>query len=168
LKELLPRFLDQDTFYISSSRVQEKQLSQIDFLVNQVDVSSSPSKPELAFAFQTRAIAVVDRTADINLAAKAITTARLSPHNTSPYAPDVIIVNDFVCEDFRRACLKYASLAPLNTLEKKVIGAEAETIKLLKATETEGKAKIHSDSVSGLSVVEVSDRYVRYHNCSET
>jgi len=53
-----------------------------------------------------RVIVIVDRTADIPSAAKALATARLSFGATSPYAPDVVLVNEFVKKEFLEAIVK--------------------------------------------------------------
>ena len=127
--------------------------------MNQVESSSRPLEAVLASPSNSRVIAVVDRTADINIAAKAIATSRLSPHDRSPYSPDLVVINDFVSEEFRLACLKHASLAPMKSLEKKNFTGVEEIQKLMNTAEAEGKVKIYADSISGLSVVEVKDRY---------
>ena len=158
LKRILPGALDQDTFYISGSKIQEKHFSVVDLFVNQEEHEASPGRLELAPSPNSRSVAVVDRTADINQAAKAITIGRLSSRNTSPYCPDLIIVNDFVVEEFVRTCLKYASFTPLNLLEKKTTTSVKELEILTQTAKAEGKAKIHSDPNSGLRIVEVDDR----------
>lgn len=56
-------------------------------------------------------MAVVDRTADVDLAARAIAAARFGFGGTSPYAPDLVLVNEFVKRDFFEACSRYASLS---------------------------------------------------------
>ncbi|CAH0054432.1 unnamed protein product [Clonostachys solani] len=51
-------------------------------------------------------VAIVDRTADLSLAAQALCAARFSFKGKSPYAPDVVIVNEWVLEPFIRACIR--------------------------------------------------------------
>lgn len=55
-----------------------------------------------------RVIAVVDRTADLSSAAEALVAARFSFGGTSPYAPDLVLVNEFVKRDFVEQVLKQA------------------------------------------------------------
>ncbi|KAJ5034805.1 Aldehyde dehydrogenase family 3 member B1 [Penicillium chrysogenum] len=45
-------------------------------------------------------VAVVDRTADINHAAEALVAARFSFGGRSPYAPDIVLVNEYIKEQF--------------------------------------------------------------------
>ena len=45
-------------------------------------------------------MAIVDRTANIEDAAWAIVSARFSRAGTSSYAPDVVLINEFVIEEF--------------------------------------------------------------------
>jgi len=52
---------------------------------------------------------VVDRTAHINEAAQAVVRARFSRRGTSPYAPDVVLVNEFVLEEFLACLLQHTS-----------------------------------------------------------
>lgn len=45
------------------------------------------------------------------MAARTIIAARFGFGGTSPYAPDLVLVNEFVKKDFFEACSKYASLS---------------------------------------------------------
>lgn len=56
-------------------------------------------------------MAIVDRSADIEAAAQAITTARFSFGGYSPYAPDLVLVNEFVKKEFFEACSRLATLS---------------------------------------------------------
>lgn len=58
----------------------------------------------------TAVVAVVDRTADIVRAADALVAARFGFGGRSPYAPDVVLVNEFVREPFLSA-LVHAAMA---------------------------------------------------------
>lgn len=53
-------------------------------------------------------IAIVDRTADVAAAAEQIITARFAFGGTSPYAPDVVLVNEYIKKDFLEHALKHA------------------------------------------------------------
>jgi aldehyde dehydrogenase (NAD+) len=55
---------------------------------------------------RTKVIAVVDRTADLALAAEQLVAARFAFGGTSPYAPDLILVNEFVKKEFLEHALK--------------------------------------------------------------
>lgn len=49
---------------------------------------------------KTKVIAIVDRTADLASAAEQVVTARFAFGGSSPYAPDVVLVNEFIKEEF--------------------------------------------------------------------
>jgi hypothetical protein len=107
LLNYLPSALDQDTFFITPNKLQLSQLSKTDLFVNQTSQNADFSISQLTSSSQSTPIAIIDRTADINVAAKAIITARLVPHWTSPYSPELVIVNAFILDAFKTACLKY-------------------------------------------------------------
>lgn len=48
----------------------------------------------------------MDRTANLEEAAQALLTARFSFNGTSPYAPDVVLVNEFVKKAFLNAVIR--------------------------------------------------------------
>jgi len=53
-----------------------------------------------------KTIAVVDRTADLATAAEQLVAARFAFRGTSPYAPDLVLVNEFIKKDFLELALK--------------------------------------------------------------
>jgi len=55
-----------------------------------------PKANTLASPSRSRVFAVVDRTADVKLAAREIVAARFAFGGSSPYAPDLVLVNEFV------------------------------------------------------------------------
>lgn len=64
-------------------------------------------------------MAVVDRTADITSAAEAVVASSFGFGCQSPYAPDIVLVNEFVKEAFLQALMKDAvafqpNLTPLS------------------------------------------------------
>lgn len=99
----------------------------------------------------------MDRTADIGQAAKAITTARLPPYHTSPYAPDLVAVNNFVIDAFIEACLEVADTVPSASQEGKSFPDDG-LAKLIKDTENGGKAKVHVSNSSRLNIIVLQDR----------
>jgi hypothetical protein len=109
LRELLPDGLDCDTFYISKTKLEQSSLPASTIVVDQVSDIAMPTLDVLASNPSIRTIAVVDRGADIEVAAKAIVSARFSFQGTSPYSPDIVLVNDFVKNEFVGACAQYAS-----------------------------------------------------------
>lgn len=53
-------------------------------------------------------VAVVDRMSDINQAAQALVHARFAYKGRSAYAPDLVLVNEFVMKDFLQAAVRYS------------------------------------------------------------
>ncbi|CAI7600575.1 unnamed protein product [Penicillium discolor] len=53
-----------------------------------------------------KVVAVVDRTANINHAAEALIAARFSFGGRSPYAPDLVLVNEYIKEPFLMALVQ--------------------------------------------------------------
>lgn len=109
LRQALTKALDVNTFHASKTTTDQSILDEA-VLVDQT--SSSPSSTltsQLLSSSQTRCVAIVDRSANIDDAARAITAARFSFGGTSPYAPDLVLVNEFVKKDFFEACSRYAT-----------------------------------------------------------
>lgn len=62
--------------------------------------------PSVQPANRKMAVAVIHRTANVIEAANSICTARLRFNGGSPYAPDIVLVNEWVKKDFIQACLQ--------------------------------------------------------------
>jgi aldehyde dehydrogenase (NAD+) len=104
LRKLLPQAVEADTFTIISSTPSSESLSaclQV-FQETQID---NPTYYQLVSP-QSKVIAVVDRTADLALAAQQLVAARFAFGGTSPYAPDLVLVNEFVKREFLEHALK--------------------------------------------------------------
>ncbi|KAJ0162234.1 hypothetical protein CTA2_4886 [Colletotrichum tanaceti] len=112
LRAVLPRALDQNAFCITKE-IKDASLLEQAILVDQTNTSPLPATRahNLVSANAARTVAIVDRTADVEAAAKAITTARFGFGGQSPYAPDLVLVNEYVKRDFFEACSKHASNA---------------------------------------------------------
>ncbi|KAF9733979.1 hypothetical protein PMIN06_005191 [Paraphaeosphaeria minitans] len=126
LRSLLPKALQPDTFQIVSTLPQEGAQSKF-LSVLQETRTEQPNYTRLVSS-SGRILAVVDRTADLSSAAEALVTARFSFGGTSPYAPDLVFVNEFVKRDFVEKVLKYgiqylaatsSNGAPNGTLQSK-------------------------------------------------
>ncbi|KIW88815.1 uncharacterized protein Z519_10299 [Cladophialophora bantiana CBS 173.52] len=72
-------------------------------------ITPSPNGNALISPVQSRVVAVVDRTADTGQAAKALVTARFAFGGSSPYAPDLVLVNEFVKTKFVEAVEREAA-----------------------------------------------------------
>lgn len=123
-------------------------------------ILSSPST-------DTRSVAIVDRTvADIDAAARATVVARFSFCGRSPYAPDLILVNEFVKEEFLEACIRHSTAIfarshDHNSLRKlgKSRGGE-ETRSLLSEAEKNGVARGFGGDLEtqGFRVIEILNK----------
>ncbi|KAF1971862.1 ALDH-like protein [Bimuria novae-zelandiae CBS 107.79] len=94
LRTLLTKAMQADTFQIISTTPTQDALSNA-FSVLQKTRIQQPSNTQLVSS-SGRVVAVVDRTADLSSAAEALVAARFSFGGTSPYAPDLVFVNEFV------------------------------------------------------------------------
>lgn len=101
--------LDPDVFAIVSDATEVSGLSSKYITVDQ---TSSDTSIASCLVSDPRAlsVAIVDRTADVEQAATSICTARFRFQGGSPYAPDMVLVNEWVREEFVSACLKLASI----------------------------------------------------------
>jgi acyl-CoA reductase-like NAD-dependent aldehyde dehydrogenase len=110
LKRIIKGAVDPDSFAAASTPVQDEGVLAMSVYVSQTgDVStrtgttaaslieSSPSLP---------AVAVVDRSADMDQAAQALVRARFSFGGRSPYSPDIVFVNEFTKKDFLTALVR--------------------------------------------------------------
>ncbi|GKT85121.1 LOW QUALITY PROTEIN: aldehyde dehydrogenase [Colletotrichum tofieldiae] len=131
--------------------------------------SSKPSSPKkhlpipsaranhLVSANAARAVAIVDRTADVEAAAKAITAARFGFGGQSPYAPDLVLVNEYVKKDFFEACSKHATLAFARetTVRRTSDNSSDETRKAVQ--EAEDKRLVSSFGSNDFKLVDIKD-----------
>jgi acyl-CoA reductase-like NAD-dependent aldehyde dehydrogenase len=158
LKRLLPKALDHDTFCISK-RIRDEALLKSSLLVDQTSQASSRSMTnEIFSSTTTRAIAIVDRTADLEQVARVVTTARFSFGGNSPYAPDLVLVNEFVKKDFLEACMRFAidAFAKQGSVKKASTNASELTRKAIK--DAEAKGHISSFGSADFMLVDVSER----------
>ncbi|KAB5563073.1 Aldehyde/histidinol dehydrogenase [Coniochaeta sp. 2T2.1] len=161
LRALLPKALDQNTFYLSSTRITDPELLSPAVLVDQTTTTTNGSPATLTThllsSSGTRTVAVVDRTADIDGAARAITAARFAFGGTSPYAPDLVLVNEFVKKDFFEACSKYASLSFAKG-ERKPPGKDRNEPSRKAIREAEDKRQVASFGSEEFKLVDVLDK----------
>lgn len=162
LRKILPSALDADIFAVSSTRPSEDFLSRCHVLAQSEDEPASradgmQSKP------RAKAVAVVDRTAKIPEAAMAIGASRGSFNGRSVYAPDVVLVNEFVADDFLYHLVQTvtsplwskASTTPTSQHPSKAQpDCHARTLKELEGNEG---LRVVISSSNG-SIVEVKDR----------
>jgi aldehyde dehydrogenase (NAD+) len=102
----LPQALESDTFAIVSSDPTSETLGNCLEVLQETCVSY-PTYSQLVSP-KSKVVAIVDRTANLATAAEHLITARFAFGGTSPYAPDVVLVNEFVKTEFLELALKYA------------------------------------------------------------
>lgn len=119
LREVLTSSLDSDTFAIASEPIKDESLLQSALVIRQTGNEQVPGLNLLSSPAKSRTVAVVDRTADISLAARELVAATFTFGGRSPYAPDFIFVNEFVKRAFLQAVVgECAKLSALPTAEK--------------------------------------------------
>lgn len=154
--KVLRESLDQDIFEVVSANIQCDEPKCI--LVAQTEDGAARQPNTLFSPSNALVVAVVDRTANIEEAAKALTNARMTFSGKSPYAPDVILVNEFVKRDFLQAVVRHSIqyMATENstaTQAQKRVGASAPARIELKGFRT-------ITSGSNGSILDVEERYV--------
>lgn len=106
LRTLLTKALQPDTFQIISTTPPQEALANT--LSVRQDPSAVGATHSQLVSSSRRVISVVDRTADLSQAAEALVAARFSFGGTSPYAPDLVFVNEFVKTAFLEQVLSHA------------------------------------------------------------
>jgi hypothetical protein len=149
--------LDQDTFGIISSPIASLDLPS-HVLLDQRSTSTVSRTNEILSSTTSRVIAIVDRTADIDAAAKAIVTASFSFQGTSPYAPDLVIVNEWVKKEFFDACMKYVTqvFSLRGSVKPSSSNATKETAKAVK--EAEAKGQLSTFGSADFKIADIADR----------
>ncbi|KAK3117127.1 hypothetical protein LTR53_001784 [Teratosphaeriaceae sp. CCFEE 6253] len=113
LRRVLSSALDPDTFAVASSPVREKVVLDLAITVDQRSGQRWPQSNQVSSLAEAHTIAIVDRTGNPELAAHELVAARFSFGGRSPYAPDVVLVNEFSRQAFLSAavaeCIKYGS-----------------------------------------------------------
>jgi len=162
LKNLLPKALDCDTFYLSTTSLQKISALESAFLVDQTTGSSVSTLNQLPSNQNRRAIVIIDRGADIEKAAKGIVTARFSFQGLSVYSPDLVVVNEFIKDEFIEACSRYAG--KFLGLSSKVLRAqnndELATKQAMKGAEERGEVSMFGST--NFKIVDVHTRLVGY------
>ncbi|THZ17385.1 aldehyde dehydrogenase PutA [Aureobasidium pullulans] len=109
LRNTLKSALDNDTFDIAQQPVQDASfLSGCLQVVQDGSVDGAAAQNQLVSKAGSITAAIVDRTANLDETAKALVNARFSFNGKSPYAPDVIFINEFTKKDFLQALLKHS------------------------------------------------------------
>jgi len=103
LRDTLKTALHPDTFAIASSPIRDTSILDSAIHIDQNSSENVPKANHLASPSRSRAFAVVDRTSDVKSTARELVAARFAFGGSSPYAPDLVLVNEFVKQDFLQA-----------------------------------------------------------------
>ncbi|KAG8159435.1 hypothetical protein KVR01_011096 [Diaporthe batatas] len=158
LRQALTNALDVNTFYASKTTTDQSVLDDAVLVDQTTNGPPSTLTNQLLSSSQARCVAIVDRSADIDDAARAITTARFSFGGTSPYAPDLVLVNEFVKRDFFEACSRYATLsfAKDSGVNRAGGGRDGETQRAIK--DAEEREQVSSFGSNDFKLVDIVDK----------
>lgn len=90
---------DGDAFAIATSRIGDSKFLDSCLIVDQTTADVTGSTVLRHYPDRV-AVAVVDRTADVSQAAKAIIWSKIAFQGTSPFAVDTVLVNEWIRKDF--------------------------------------------------------------------
>nr|OQO17170.1 hypothetical protein B0A51_15374 [Rachicladosporium sp. CCFEE 5018] len=108
LKQAIGKAVDPDAIAVIDDDVSdEAHLAEATIVDQKSDPQASLRVNVLASRGRSRVVAVVDRTADVDAAARCLVRARLAYNGRSSYAPDLIIVNEFVKKPFFEAAARH-------------------------------------------------------------
>lgn len=117
LGKVLTEALQPDIFSTVASTPNPESLQEcLQVLQDYQAEETTVTQLQLASSISRRTMAVVDRSADLACAARDIVRARFAFGSNSPYAPDVVLVNEFVAKEFMdlvlRAAIPYVTSGP--------------------------------------------------------
>ncbi|KAL1957494.1 hypothetical protein VTO42DRAFT_5957 [Malbranchea cinnamomea] len=161
LRTLLLRALDPDIFDIAPTEIPASDLPPGTIRVLQSENPRQPKLTDCVSPVAARTVAVVDRTADLDEAAKALVTARFSFGGRSPYAPDVVLVNDFTVGKFLNAvaqqCIQFHSQRNVTIDNKKTPIPNSQRPGLLREFQDQDEVSLVISDSKG-SVLELKNR----------
>ena len=161
MRRILPSSIDHDAIAISQGPITDESLLNTSVRVIQ-DASEAKSAKvnEIVSVPSARTIAIVDRTADFNETAKNLINARFAFRGKSPYAPDIVLVNEFVKKDLLQALVNQTITAGSQVLQNG--DAEKKTLrdsglKALIAELQKADAKLVTEETNG-AIVDIKKR----------
>ncbi|CRK29019.1 hypothetical protein BN1723_006863 [Verticillium longisporum] len=154
---LIQAALVDGTFEISYTTVSDIDINHRHCRILQNGSTAAPLAHHIVSESQNRIIAVVERDADVDEAARSLVTARFSLRGKSAYAPDLVLVNEWIRKDFL-AALSRQSIALGNSYVSETRPAKASaSSNLVQEVMKGGSGSVHSTSQYG-AIVEIEER----------
>jgi hypothetical protein len=117
--DIIAKALDHDIFLATNTDVMETDLGHRYLSVSQNGpVSTTASYARIESDSDLRVVAIVERDADLKAAAKSLVAARFALRGKSPYAPDVVLVNEWAREEFLGAVLQEVVVQSARTAKR--------------------------------------------------
>ncbi|KAF4980027.1 hypothetical protein FZEAL_3889 [Fusarium zealandicum] len=116
--------------------------------------TSDPKAPVAAF---------VERDADVEATAKALIGARFGLQGKSPYAPDIVFVNEWIKKDMLRALVQQSTDFMIDATSLQNRGKMVRS-ELLKEVEREGQTSVIFSGSSGV-IMDVGSRHKVTESC---
>ncbi|KAJ4191948.1 hypothetical protein NW755_004083 [Fusarium falciforme] len=153
---LIQESLDKDILEVTNQQVNLEDINHPHIRVLQNGSTHSTSNQDLVSNSKAPVLAFVERDADVQAAAKALVSSRFGLGGKSPYAPDVVYVNEWVKKDLLRALVQQSTdfMANPAATRKSTKFAKSE---LSKQAEKDGSVNIISSGSGGL-ILDVEDR----------
>ncbi|EGY19352.1 uncharacterized protein VDAG_09812 [Verticillium dahliae VdLs.17] len=157
---LIQAALVDGTFEISYTAVSDIDINHRHCRILQNGSTAAPLAHHIVSESQNRIIAVVERDADVDEAARSLVTARFSLRGKSAYAPDLVLVNEWIRKDFL-AALSRQSIALGNSYVSETRPAKASaSSNLVQEVMKGGSGSVHSTSQYG-AIVEIEESFGR-------
>ncbi|KAF4466327.1 aldehyde dehydrogenase family 3 member b1 [Fusarium albosuccineum] len=153
---LVEKSLDQDIFEITSQEATAAAINHPHIRVLQNGSTEPVLKDNLVSDSKKPVVAFVERDADVQAAAKALVGARFGLQGRSPYAPDVVLVNEWVKKDLLRALVQQSTDFIANPNDSRGKGKALKS-ELLRQAEKDGSTHVISSGSDG-AILEVENR----------
>lgn len=154
--DLIIQALDDDIFETTTNPINEPDLDHPHIRVLQNGSESAHLSHHLVSESEARVVAVVERDANLDVAARELVRSRFALRGRSPYAPDVVLVNEWVKKEFLEAVVRH-TVRFVSEGGKKSPPRTAPGQSLSELVRTEKGVNVLSWSSAG-AVVEVEDR----------
>ncbi|RSL82375.1 hypothetical protein CEP51_005196 [Fusarium floridanum] len=153
---LIQESLDKDILEVTNQQVNSADINHPHIRVLQNGSTNSTSNQDLVSNPKAPVLAFVERDADVQAAAKALVSSRFGLGGKSPYAPDVVFVNEWVKKDLLSALVQQSTnfLTGPAGASRAGKGPKSE---LARQVEKDGSAHIVSSGPGGL-ILDVEDR----------